>query len=567
MAEVSKTSVPDAGSLAERPFARVFYRTAMENRTGHLDIRDKSAQEGGKIMKRIIVSGGYSFFVKGGTPKETLPEILSDQGKLSAEQYEALKKETGGDFGKMEQKILTGAVVSPAELPDLIAQQTALKIKLLFALIKGHYEFKTMSHEQLGVNNVLVKLEPEKILYEGIKEHYPSSRIKKEFPGIEKKEFKTSETFKQDLDKFGLPPGVLRWLRATPESFSWDLMMKSAPLKQEEALALFLSFYFSDIITLAQGDGDFIIGAAYEDKKPAPAAKPAAPTKDEETGEKTAPQASPQPAEAAKPPEEPKLPIEEMLDKQLSDEEMLAEVDRLLKVVKKKDANYFDMLGVDKQTPPAKIKKIYFKFARRFHPDSRPDLFKDKVKDKVEDIFTRLTEAYDTLSDSETRKQYIEEVDSQLSQEDIDKASAAINAEMEFQKAEVLLKKGKWGEAAEILRASVEMQPDEPEYQMYLAWAEYKMKGVSEAGKAKKKIEKVVKERPKSADGHYYLGMIAKDAGELSEARGHLAKASQMKKHDIGIKRELQLIERRLSKGEGNKSQQKKGGGFFGRKK
>ena len=67
-----------------------------------LDVRDKPAEDGGKIMKRILMANGNSFAVQGGSKKETLGEILLEQGKLSPEIYESLKQEAGGDYGKIE---------------------------------------------------------------------------------------------------------------------------------------------------------------------------------------------------------------------------------------------------------------------------------------------------------------------------------------------------------------------------------------------------------------------------------------------------------------------------------
>jgi len=549
----------ESGDLAEVPFGRVFYGLCREERSGKLDVRDKPSNEGGKILKRLVMVGGDTFYVQGGTVQETLGEILLARGKLTSERYEELKKETGGDYGKMEQKILSGQVVPPAELSELTALQTALKIKAMFALIKGNYEFSADSPETLSKKHILVPLTPEKIVAEGVREQYPLPRIKREFPGIEKKTFTLSPDFKDRLLRLELPPGVQRWLHALPESFTWQPLLLKAPIKENEAMALLLAFYFCGLITLPEGEEDFQIGKAYAARKPKEA-----PRKDEKPA---AAEERKKSAEASPPPkkEEVKLPIEEKLDRDLSDEEILAEIDRMLKVVNKKGRTYFEVLGVDEKVPSERIKKIYFKFVRKFHPDARPGLFQGEVRDKVEDLFTVVTEAYEVLGDPARRAEYEKRLSSKLSKEDMDKASRALEAEMEFQKAEILLKRSKWSEAAELLKRSVELEPEEPEYKMYLAWAEYKQQGVSAAARSRNTIKMILKERPKAADGYYYLGIIAKDEGDLSEAEQYLQKASSMKPHDIEIKRELQLLQRRLARQVTAPS--KKGGGLFGRRK
>lgn len=62
----------------------------------------------------------------------------------------------------------------------------------------------------------------------------------------------------------------------------------------------------------------------------------------------------------------------------------------------KKD--YYQILGVKKDSKPDEIKKAYRRLARKFHPDVNPN---DKVS---EDKFKEVQEAYDVLSDEKKRK-------------------------------------------------------------------------------------------------------------------------------------------------------------------
>jgi molecular chaperone DnaJ len=63
-------------------------------------------------------------------------------------------------------------------------------------------------------------------------------------------------------------------------------------------------------------------------------------------------------------------------------------------------ANFYSELGVARNATQADIKKAYRKLARESHPDKNPG---DK---KAEDRFKRVSEAYETLSDPEKRRQY-----------------------------------------------------------------------------------------------------------------------------------------------------------------
>ncbi|OFY65219.1 MAG: molecular chaperone DnaJ [Bacteroidetes bacterium RIFCSPLOWO2_02_FULL_36_8] len=62
--------------------------------------------------------------------------------------------------------------------------------------------------------------------------------------------------------------------------------------------------------------------------------------------------------------------------------------------------DYYEVLGVDRNTPADEIKKAYRKMAIKYHPDKNPG---DKA---AEDKFKEAAEAYDVLSDNEKRQRY-----------------------------------------------------------------------------------------------------------------------------------------------------------------
>ena len=62
--------------------------------------------------------------------------------------------------------------------------------------------------------------------------------------------------------------------------------------------------------------------------------------------------------------------------------------------------DYYDILGVDKSTSKADIKKAYRKIAMKYHPDKNPDNV------DAEDKFKEAAEAYDVLSNDEKKSKY-----------------------------------------------------------------------------------------------------------------------------------------------------------------
>ena len=62
--------------------------------------------------------------------------------------------------------------------------------------------------------------------------------------------------------------------------------------------------------------------------------------------------------------------------------------------------DYYEVLGVNRDSSEDEIKKAYRKLAMKFHPDRNPD------NPKAEEHFKEAKEAYEILSDSKKRAAY-----------------------------------------------------------------------------------------------------------------------------------------------------------------
>ena len=62
--------------------------------------------------------------------------------------------------------------------------------------------------------------------------------------------------------------------------------------------------------------------------------------------------------------------------------------------------NYYDILGINKSSSDAEIKKAYKKLAMQYHPD------RNKGDKKAEEKFKEINEAYQVLGDVQKKKNY-----------------------------------------------------------------------------------------------------------------------------------------------------------------
>ena len=70
--------------------------------------------------------------------------------------------------------------------------------------------------------------------------------------------------------------------------------------------------------------------------------------------------------------------------------------------------NYYEILEVDINASPEMIDKAYKLLAKKYHPDTQSD---EQKKIWAEEQFKILSEAYETLSNKEKRKEYTEQLE------------------------------------------------------------------------------------------------------------------------------------------------------------
>ncbi|HKU75515.1 MAG TPA: DUF4388 domain-containing protein [Pyrinomonadaceae bacterium] len=80
------------------------------------------------------------------------------------------------------------------------------------------------------------------------------------------------------------------------------------------------------------------------------------------------------------------------------------ELENFLARVKNSQTHY-DMLDVGRETSPSELKQVYYRLARRFHPD-RFRKADAALVSRIESAFARVTQAYETLRDDRLRSNY-----------------------------------------------------------------------------------------------------------------------------------------------------------------
>ena len=188
--------------------------------------------------------------------------------------------------------------------------------------------------------------------------------------------------------------------------------------------------------------------------------------------------------------------------------------------------DYYTLLNVDPRCPAADIRKAYLRAAKRYHPDIVHKYGLDELKSKATKAFAHISMAFEVLNDSGKRQNY----DAQLRGESTEAAPDQIaQAEIGYQKAEILLRMGQFREAIPYLRQAIDLVPYEGDFHATLGWALYKS-SPSEPLMAQEALERAIKLKPDHALAHFQLGIVYRSLGDTKREQEALGKAKELER-------------------------------------
>jgi curved DNA-binding protein CbpA len=213
------------------------------------------------------------------------------------------------------------------------------------------------------------------------------------------------------------------------------------------------------------------------------------------------------------------------------------------------------MLGVAPDATADQIKAAYFALAKSWHPDRLPSELVS-VKPLVARVFARLSEAYQTLLDPMKSKSYAQLIKAGgAASDDPDKVARVVDAALEFQKAEILLKKNDASGAEQLATRAVEADPDQPEYRALLLWIRALRRGDPpelREGQASAHFDDLIQglddilvKEPEFERALYYRGVLLKRSGRGEKAIRDFRLAAQLNPKNIDAVREVRLYEMR----------------------
>jgi curved DNA-binding protein CbpA len=212
---------------------------------------------------------------------------------------------------------------------------------------------------------------------------------------------------------------------------------------------------------------------------------------------------------------------------------------------------HYDLLNLPQSVAASEVSPAYYAMVKKFHPDRLP-LALAPLARAAQVLFERLTEANEVLSSPELRAEYDRAVAGGGGTRVADRTLRnVLESTMEYQKAEVLMRRREYAQAMQLVRSAIAKSPDDADYHALYAWILHLTNPTEPApfDEMLRALDRALASNAKHERAHYYKGVILKRLKRNAEATRHFRAAAEINPHNVDAAREVRLANlRRPSK-------------------
>lgn len=192
-----------------------------------------------------------------------------------------------------------------------------------------------------------------------------------------------------------------------------------------------------------------------------------------------------------------------------------------------------ELLEADQNSDSDTIKKNYYRLSRDYHPDRCFASSDATLKDKLTAIFDALSNAYLTLKDESSRKNYFGKITGMPDEE---------NAEDSFKKGSDKLNENDFESAVKFFSEAAKLQRKKAHYWSMLAFALSKLP--NRLKEAEDAMLETIKLEPMNGEHYAHLGMLYQKSGLNKKAAAQFEKALKFDPGNVKAQKGLKHIKK-----------------------
>jgi curved DNA-binding protein CbpA len=425
--------------------------------------------------------------------------------------------------------------IDSEQLERALSLQLARKLARLFTIRAGDFRFA--EDEELTPPMEPIRINTYALIYNGIKNSYHGEDLKKGLQILVGRSCKVTGLFVERKELFEFPPDDVADAELLREFRLPQVFVRANRSGPTSGMMMLLALLYCGMLELEEAEFAVPIKGA---RVPRAESANASTARSGATARPRA-QAGATPASSVSV----SGARSRQTGKKVSDELIKKINDKFEQV---KSGELWQILEVEKNAGSEIIKNSYITLAKVYHPDRVSGAGDEELSHRMDLIFARINEAYQVLSDPKRRVEYEKTATADTKPDQPRPEEARI----QFQKAQVYLKKKDLTKAAEAIRWAADLDPGNGDYKAYKTWIENlrEKQGspIERLTQAKADLIDVVKGYPESFYAYKFLAKVCKDLNDTQTYYKALKNASQLNPKDVDIARQLRLFNMRKEK-------------------
>ncbi|MBI4821758.1 MAG: response regulator [Deltaproteobacteria bacterium] len=517
-------AIPGEGHLGSCPVALLLSITRYDQLTGMLDL---SGDDG--THRRVYIRGGQPIFMQSTSDGENVGALLLRRGRITEPDYDRCVQYMKAKKRTLQQALLELKLASEQDLATAYKLLAGQLLPSALGMSEG--TFKWRETDAFAGRVPEGSFEPLSVLFEGIKRHVHPPQIIRFFRGREDIPLRRTAQFDELLPFFRRAFSANNIANRIDGNGTYRRLSAGTTAEAAQVVPQLYAMVTSGMCVLPEIDADnevdAVVNSAAAEVEGIGGASFLAQDDDEVEGD------SPEEKGAIG-------RIKKGHDKYMS-------------------MNFFEIFGIkaSKEVDLGRLKNQYFTLAKQWHTDAYAGLQIGRTARKqVDELFARITEAYETITNPEKRNEYLIFLDREAKGLPTD-ANQVFKAEAVFDEGVAALRRRDNKGAKAKFAEAVKLNLGQPIFRAHLGWATYLADPKSQDAllDAVKQLKQSLEEQGNLAVAYQFLGQISAATQKEAEAKRWFQKCLELEPGNVEAARGLRLINQR-----GNTSAERKTG-------